>query len=292
MAYYTIKELETISGVKAHTIRIWEQRYELLNPERTDTNIRRYTDSDFKKLLNVVSLMNFGLKISKLGEMSNAEIEESLNKELLQADAKSAHESWINAMIVSMVNFDQEAFETLFNQLSMKYGLREVFINVIYPFLTKVGFLWLSEGLMPAQEHFVSSLIRQKLFAAIDDISPNPKNKEVFVLFLQQDENHDIPLLFSSWIIQSYGYKVIFLGQRVPFDNIKTTVETVKATHLLTFFVAGSNSTKIQKQLDKLTTEFPDLQLYYSGNYALMEGLKPAKNAHWLKDVRDLENKL
>ena len=242
MSYYSIKELESISGIKAHTIRIWEQRYGLLNPDRTDTNIRRYTDSDFKKLLNIVSLINLGMKISKIGALSDTEIESRVSEILQKSDEKDAYDSWVNSLVVSMVNFDEEGFEILFHRLTMKFGLREVFIRVIYPFLRKVGYLWLSDGLIPAQEHFVSNLIRQKLFAAINDLTVDKTKKDVYVLFLPEDEDHEIALLFSSWIIQSYGIKVIYLGQRVPVDNLVETVNSVGATHLLTFFTGSNNN--------------------------------------------------
>lgn len=289
MAYYTIKELESISGVKAHTIRMWEQRYNLLSPQRTETNIRRYTDDDFKKLLNVVSLMNLGMKISKIGALSAEQISEQVISNLNKSNDEDTYESWINSLVVSMVNFDEEGFEVLFNQLSMKYGLREVFIRVIYPFLRKVGYLWLSEGLMPAQEHFVSNLIRQKLFSAIDNLSVDKTRKECFVLFLPEDENHEIALLFSSWIIQSFGIKVVYLGQRVPIENLSQTIKSVGATHMMTFFIGSGNKNKVRKQIDSFLTSFPNVTLYYSGSETLLTDVGELNNAHWLKDVRDLE---
>lgn len=289
MAFYTIKELESISGIKAHTIRMWEQRYNLLSPERTDTNIRRYSDEDFKKLLNVVSLMNLGMKISKIGELSSQQIELEVLSNLQKTNDEDAYESWINALVVTMVNFDEEGFEVLFSQLSMKFGLREVFIRVIYPFLRKVGYLWVSEGLMPAQEHFVSNLIRQKLFTAIDNLSLDKSRKETFVLFLPEDEDHEIALLFSSWIIQSFGIKVIYLGQRVPIENLQETIHSVGATHMMTFFIGSGNRIKVKKQINDFLTQFPDVTLYYSGSEVLLNDVGEFNNAHWLKDVRDLE---
>jgi len=287
VGYYTINELEAISGIKAHTIRIWEQRYDLLQPERTDTNIRRYTDRDFKKLLNTVSLMRYGLKISKIGLLTYEEIEAEVRK--YQHQESGNYEAWINSMVVAMINYDEEEFEKIYTQLAMRFGLRDVFINVIYPFLRKIGYLWLSEGLMPAQEHFASNLIRQKLFSVIDDLTVDRTKKEVFILFLPDNEDHEIPLLFSSWIIQSFGYKVVYLGQRLPLENLVETVKQTSATHLVTFFISSLNAPKIQKQLDEISEKFSDLTIYFSGNEFTLSNINIPSNAVWTKDVRDLE---
>ena len=142
---------------------------------------------------------------------------------------------------------------------------------------------------MPAQEHFASNLIRQKLFSVIDDLNVDRTKKEVFVLFLPDNEDHEIPLLFSSWIIQSFGYRVIYLGQRMPLINLKETVKQTEATHLVTFFISSLNAPKIQKQLDEICEEFPELKVYFSGNVMTLNAIKVPKNAVWTKDVRDLE---
>ena len=179
MSQYSIKELEKLSGIKAHTIRIWEKRYSLLTPLRTDTNIRYYGDEELKKLINVTSLLSLGLKISKISEMSNDEINQKLGE--LISDIKfsdSVSEVITNQLIASAINYDEYAFEKAFSSAILRHGLVDTYINIVYPLLEKVGMLWLKSDLMPAQEHFLSNMIHQKIQSAIDNVPPANPSEE------------------------------------------------------------------------------------------------------------------
>src|SRR6478736_1342000 len=173
MGKYSIKELEQLSGIKAHTIRIWEKRHHLIQPERTQTNIRLYSDDDLKKIINVSVLNNHGVKISKIANLTA----DDLNKQVITlAESQNSTDLYIDQLVVSMVDLEEEAFEHLISSLTMKFGLERTITEIIYPFLDKIGILWQTGNISPAQEHFISNLIRQKLIVAIDALPISPKS--------------------------------------------------------------------------------------------------------------------
>ncbi len=190
MAVYSIRELEKLSGIKAHTIRIWEKRYKLIEPHRTNTNIRYYSDANLKKILNVAVLNRQGMKISHIAMLTDLELKEAILREM---GSTSSQETLVDSLVVAMIDLDQYILDSIINKSISKIGLKDTVTGVLYPFLNKVGILWLSEKVNPAQEHMVSSLIRQKIIAATDKL-PNtfsPAAKK-FVLMLPEGEWHEI----------------------------------------------------------------------------------------------------
>src|SRR6185436_6119767 len=197
MGKYSIKELEQLSGIKAHTIRIWEKRYTIINPERTATNIRFYSDENLKKIINVSLLNNHGFKISKIADMSLTEISDKI---LVLSEAKTEAHIYIDQLVVSMVDLDEEKFEKILNKLIDKFGFERSITEVVYPFMEKIGVLWQTGTITPAHEHFISNLIRQKLITSIASL-PIPSNKsKKAILFLPEGELHEIGLLFYHYI--------------------------------------------------------------------------------------------
>jgi DNA-binding transcriptional MerR regulator len=195
MAVYSIKELEKLSGIKAHTIRIWEKRYNLIDPHRTNTNIRYYTDDDLKKILNVAVLNRQGIKISNIARLNGLELKE----EIIRV-TRNIHsgDTIIDSLVIAMIDLDEFKLEAITDKSISKIGFKSTVIDVFYPFLDKVGILWQSGDVNPAQEHFVSNLIRQKIIAAINQL-PNsfyPEAKK-FMLLLPEGEWHEIALLFA-----------------------------------------------------------------------------------------------
>jgi MerR family transcriptional regulator, light-induced transcriptional regulator len=179
---YSIKDLEQLSGIKAHTLRIWEQRYNFINPQRTDTNIRYYTDEDLKLILNISTLKDNGFKISKIADME----EDQLNKEVLKITENNLRfPDQINSMTLAMIDLDEDRFEKVISTNVIKYGFEKTVMNIIYPFLSKIGVLWQTGSIVPAQEHFISNLIRQKIIVAIDGlfVSNSEVNKS-YLLYL------------------------------------------------------------------------------------------------------------
>ncbi len=262
MAKYSIRDLEKLSGIKAHTLRIWEKRYNLVEPKRTNTNIRYYDDGDLKKILNIALLNHNGIKISKIAQFDNAEICNRIN-DLSQNSNDAA--SMIDNMVISMVELDEKKFEKTLSTSLLKLGLEETILQTIYPFFEKVGILWQTGVIFPAQEHFVSNLIRQKLNVAIDGIvgNENPASKS-FLIFLPEGELHEIGILFFHFLAKKYGHKVIYLGQSVPFEDLESVQRLQSCDYLLTSFSSSLHGIEINSYIQKLAETFREKQILYS----------------------------
>ncbi len=288
MANYSIKDLENLTGIKAHTIRMWEKRYELVSPQRTDTNIRYYTDEDLKKLMNVSILNRHGIKISKLAHLSN----EMLGEKILQITRKhNDYDSQIESLVVSMIELDEEKFEKILTTSIIRFGFEEIIFNILYPFFEKVGLLWQAGTINPAQEHFISNLIKQKLMVAIDSIPvAKQNNSKTFLLFLPEWELHELGLLVYYYLIKKKGHKVIYLGQSVPEMDIYKVAEIVKPDVFITSFTSSAEIKRIINLLKNLSQNFPDQSIYIGGlrlkeiNGDLPERIKTLPNAKAFKD--------
>lgn len=216
---FSIKDLEHFTGIKAHTIRAWEQRYALLNPRRTSTNIRFYTSEDLKLLLNVSLLNQHGHKISKIASMGESEIRAAIRS---LGSAVTSEDHWLGMLKISMLNFDEQLFRSVSQTYEDQCGLSDLMLKLYLPFMGQIGMLWLTSAICPAHEHFVSNLIRQRLFRAVDDLPPVDAeyDDDVFALFLPEREIHDISLLMVHFLLRRAGYKSLFLGQSVPLEDL------------------------------------------------------------------------
>ncbi len=287
MIRYTINDLEKLSGIKAHTIRMWEKRYNIVSPQRTETNIRYYHDCDLKKLLNISTLNKHGFKISSIARMNEKEINEKI---MDISGTRSDHDTLINTLVVAMIEMNEESFEQILNNAILKLGFEKCVTHVLYPFLEKVGVLWLTGTINPAQEHFITNLIRQKMIIAIDGqskvVSPDAKT---FVLFLPEKELHELGLLFYNFILKKNGYRVIYLGQSVPFDDLVEIVNIRDADYLFTYFVAAMNHDDIPGYLRRMSDAFPTKKIFITGLQLRQEDLSlppnviPVKNADMFK---------
>lgn len=263
MGKFSIKDLEHLSGIKAHTLRIWEKRYQLFEPERTKTNIRYYTDEDLKKLLNVTMLSNHGTKISKIVKMGDQELREAAKNVSLEG-AENQHR--IDELIVPMLSFNELEFNLLYEKNLEELGTEKTLTEVIYPFLQKVGALWLSNEVEPTQEHFVSSLIRQKLSVAIDQL-PAPKRKaKKVVLFLPEGEYHELALLFFSYMYKKRGVQTFYFGQSVPLSNIVQFSEEIEVDWALTYSLIHSED-KVVEIVSELSQIKAKKIFYVNKNY-------------------------
>lgn len=260
MAVYSIKDLEKLSGIQAHTIRIWEKRYQLVRPKRTNTNIRVYTDEDLKRLLNVAILNNNGLKISKIARLSENEVK---SKILNLTEDGGKTENQIDALVLSMIELNELKFEKLLSRLVLQIGFDDTITQVIYPFLQKVGILWQTGNINPAQEHFISNLIRQKLFVAIDSVLVDENaGKKKFILFLPEGELHDIGLLYYAYQIKKQGHQVIYLGQSVPLSDLVEVNKLQPSHYLLVSFTTSTPLENSIEYLKSLSEKFPDQQVF------------------------------
>ena len=276
MSSYSIKDLERISGIKAHTIRIWEQRYNIINPNRTETNIRHYNDEDLKSILNIGILNNGGYKISKIAQMPKDEISSSVLE--ITSNNFDTHVQ-VDNLIIAMAEMDEDRFEKFLSANIIRSGFEKTFLEIVHPFMVKVGILWLTNSINPAQEHFISHLVRQKLIAAIDGIEyqSNPK-AEKCLLYLPENELHEINLLFANLILKRNGYKTIYLGQSVPYSDIKMVCDLHQPKNILTVITCSLTDMSVEEYIEHLAADFPKQRILLSGYQFLNNQVKlPAR---------------
>lgn len=267
MANYSIRDLERLTGIKAHTIRIWEKRYGLIDPERTRTNIRAYCDSDLKKLLNVSILNKNGFKISKIAQLSAIEIAANINK---LSDQTSDSESLIENLTIAMIDLDERRFEQILSRAIIQFGFEDTVIKILNPFLIRIGIMWQTGSINPAQEHFVSNLIRQKMMVAIDSqIGDNQQDAKTFMLFLPEGELHEMSLLFASYVIRKRGHKVVYLGQSVPLSDLIAVGEICQPDFFITSFITSMADCDVLNYLQSLSAKFSEKTCFVTGNQAL-----------------------
>ncbi|MEP6733885.1 MAG: MerR family transcriptional regulator [Chryseolinea sp.] len=261
MGKYSIKELEQLSGIKAHTIRIWEKRHKIIEPSRTSTNIRFYSDDDLKKIINVSLLNNHGIKISKIADMS---VDDVFKKVLQLSESKNDVQVHIDQLVVAMIDLDEAVFERILSNLILRYDFERTILEIVYPFLEKIGVLWQTENITPAHEHFISNLIRQKLIVAIDGLPIPDKSSQKAVLYLPEQEQHEIGLLFYHYLCRKHGYRSFYLGQCVPYGDLLSIVEN-HAPQLIVSCLTSSLAMPIEDYLNKLTSDFASCRILLSG---------------------------
>lgn len=283
---FTIKDLENISGIKAHTIRIWEKRYNLLEPKRTETNIRFYSSENLQKLLNIVLLNKHNFKISKIAAMS----EETIILQSRELAFNTAiNDEAINAFKLSMFQFDKILFNNTYNKLLHKKTFREIFKDVFIPFLNHIGLLWQTDTLLPAHEHFISNLISQKIQINTEKLqfSINNTNK-IYVLFLPLNEIHELGLLYLNYELVLRGYHTIYLGQSLPLNNLNNFLESDRE-------ICFISSLTIQPYDDKIESYFNEIVevMHNTNNQFIAVGRKVEKVRHLkLNDNIQLHNSI
>lgn len=269
---FSIKDLENLTGIKAHTIRIWEKRYSLLNPERSDTNIRNYSLNSFQKLLNISYLNNNGVKISKIARLKEEEIPVKVRE---IASRSRIEDHAINALKMAMINFDQVLFYSTYNNLLENKSFSEIFYSVFLPLLNEIGLLWQTNTITPAHEHFLSVHIKQKILLNTERLQllePKPVSK-TFVLFLPDKEIHDIGLLFINYQLRSKGYHTIFLGESVPMESLSDLLGFFDEVCFVSYFTVYPELENIPNYLN----QFNNLLLQKDTTQFLLLGPKLAQ---------------
>ena len=262
MDSFTIKDLENISGIKAHTIRIWEQRYQFLKPNRTDTNIRFYNNEELKKVLNISLLNKYGFKISHLDKMNDGEIAEKILS-LTQLEAQQ--ERIVNELVESMIDIDLEKIEQILDSYIQSKGIERAITQIIFPFMEKVGILWVTNHINPAQEHLVTNIIRQKLIVGIDSVVSEIKVNKSVLLFLPEGEFHELGVLFVNYLLKSKGVPTIYLGANVPLRDVEYLVKLKKPSYIYSHLTSVGKSFNFDKFLLNLTKKFADTPIVLSG---------------------------
>jgi DNA-binding transcriptional MerR regulator len=290
MAVYSIKELENLSGIKAHTIRIWEKRYKLIKPHRTNTNIRYYTDEDLKKILNVAVLNRQGIRISNIARLNDLELKEEI---IRISRSNYSHNTVIDSLVIAMVDLDEYKFAAIVEKSISSIGFKPTVTDVLYPFLDKVGILWQSGDIYPAQEHFISNLLRQKIISAIDRLPNtfNPTAKK-FLLLLPEGEWHEIALLFAFYLLREANHEVIYLGQSVPYSDVLSIGAAKKLDYLLVSSTTVQPGFDFVLYLKDLGVAFPDKKILYFSAMGGAELLELSRNQIRLNSVNDLSGLL
>ncbi len=263
MGSYSISDLEKLSGIKAHTIRAWENRYGIVMPKRTSTNRRYYCDDDLKKLLNISILTKHGYKISKL---ANLPIQQLRDKVILLMREKGDYSTKIEQMLESMIDYDEKIFNKILSNSFLQLGFEETFTSIIFPFLEKIGILWQTGSITPAQEHFVSNVIRQKLIVAIDSMmEKTKKDPKHFLLFLPEGEYHELGLLFYYYMLKKMGHEVIYLGQSVPMPDVIEIASEHDVAYLFTCFISSIPENEAREAITFMADKFPEKSILVSG---------------------------
>ncbi len=262
MNAFTIKDLENLSGIKAHTIRIWEQRYSFLNPQRTETNIRYYSGDELKTVLNIALLNKYGFKISHIDKMSTAEMRE---KTLSLNQAQAQIERMVNELISCMVDMKLDEFEMILDGYIKSKGIEKTIPQIIFPFLERIGILWITNHINPAQEHLVTNIIRQKLIMGIETCHAPLVQKKTVLVFLPEGEHHELGILFTNYLFKSRGIKVIYLGANVPLKDVEYVATLKKPDFLYSHLTSVANNFNFEKFLVNVQNRIPEFQVIVSG---------------------------
>lgn len=286
MGIFSIKDIEAVSGIKSHTLRIWEQRYGIIVPKRTESNIRYYDDDDLKHILNISILNRQGIKISEIARMSKEEITDAILKD--SALFSENYDTHIKGLISAMLSFDEYGFHKVISTNVIQLGLEQTVINIIFPFLAEVGLLWQIGSIHPSHEHFASNIIRQKLYVAIDgNVGRYAENRKRFLLFLPEHEQHSIGLLFANYILRTRGQDVLYLGQEVPLLDLKDAFVDNEPDYVLTQLTAAHINVDKQRFIDDISNYWGNAQLILSGGQFLDPALKLPPSARVIKRMED-----
>jgi MerR family transcriptional regulator, light-induced transcriptional regulator len=286
MGQYSIRDIEVLSGVKAHTLRIWEQRYDFLKPNRTDTNIRFYDDEQLKLILNISALNRSGMKISKIACLCN----EDLCKEVERlSEVNPGQDTILDSFIRAMIDFDEARFEKALSCSIMKHGFVNTFSELLFPMMARTGVLWSTGAIRPAQEHFISNLIRRKLLAAIDNqfVQKTAQSRR-FVLFLPEGETHELTLLFTEYVLREHNHEVVYLGNSVPFEDIEFISQAYAPQYLVTYITVPIQQMGLQQYINNLAGLFPAQTVICGGKQFKMQNVKLPSNASLIYNSHDL----
>ncbi|MQP52486.1 MULTISPECIES: MerR family transcriptional regulator [unclassified Flavobacterium] len=292
---FSIKDLENLSGIKAHTIRIWEKRYNVLEPMRSDTNIRSYDIKNLQKLLNIVLLHNYGYKISKIATLDQAQINKLSNDIISE---KSAKNHAISTFKMAMMNFDQSLFFNTYNELLNEKTFKEVFYTVFIPLMQELGFLWQTETISPSHEHFITYLIKQKLLINTEKVQvlEPTKNDKVFVLFLPLNEIHELGLMYLNYEILLNGYQTIYLGESIPTNSLVDLKNSFEKITFVSYLTVEPNQEEINDYIVDMQTKLLDNtnhELLLLGRMTQFITTKElSKNIHLFSSIEELANTL
>ena len=283
MNFFSISDIENLTGIKAHTLRIWEQRYNLLNPKRKESKHRMYDNEDLKYILRVAFLYNNGYKISKIAELP----EEEIKKLALETNSgKENYQVFINQLTESSIDFDQARFEKIIHNLILHLGFEKTVVQILFPLLNKIGLLWMTDKVSPAQEHFASALVIKKVLVATDglEIIPAEQGRRRVLLFTPEGEHHEIPLLFMQYLLRKNGVAFVYAGKNASIEILKDFCVQHPITQLYCHLVTNLLSSDLNSFLNRISLAFADKQIFFSGPQARKVDAPPP-NLRLLKDA-------
>ena len=283
LAKFSIKDIETVSGIKSHTLRIWEQRYGIIRPKRTDTNIRYYDDQDLKLILNISVLNNNGYKISEIAAMSSAHIQQAV-LDVSATDRK--FNSQVKSLVATMLTLDEKGFHYILSTNILQLGLEQTFINIVIPFLQEVGLLWQIGSIHVAHEHFITNLIKQKLYVAVDgqNFYEGTTGKK-FLLFLKEGEPHEIGLLFANFMFLVRGHQVIYLGQSLPHHELQEVFAVYNPQYVLTTLTSSITDEELTHFANELAQSWPEATVILTGSQLYGKTIEVKPNVTVVNDM-------
>ena len=288
MNLFSISQLSQFSGIKPHTIRIWEQRYNAFKPNRSDGNTRYYDDTQLRRLLNIVSLIENGYKVSSLCLMSDHDLYSKVSN-LNISEISESTEYFVSQLIAAGISYDTNYFEIIFSDCVLKFGMKDAYMKVIHPMMERIGLMWATDSLPTAHEHFISNIVRQKLLVVLDSIEAPDPASESWLLFLPENEFHEIGLVYAHLLIRLSGKKVFYLGSNLPVESVISAIQTIKPRNILMFLVHYDLPEQIQKDLDSLIAEFSGNKIYLAGNYKLISQINLNLKSEFLQSIESLE---
>jgi MerR family transcriptional regulator, light-induced transcriptional regulator len=287
MNAFTIKYLENLSGIKAHTIRIWEQRYNFLKPKRTETNIRNYTAEELKTVLNIALLNKYGYKMAQIDKMSMREVREKI---IMLTDAEAQQERLINDLLQYMIDLDMDKFEDVLDNYIKARGIDKAISYLIFPFLNKIGILWQADNINAAQEHVVTNIIRQKLIVGIETVVSGKAINKKAILFLPEGEYHELGLLYIYYLLKSHGIQVLYLGANVPIRDLEFIIHQEKPVFLYSHITSIPGKFNYDKYLQQLRQKLGPTHLIISGMLARNYRKSTPANILLKKSLPEVQN--
>lgn len=262
MNEFTIRDIENLCGIKAHTLRAWEQRYRLFVPKRKESQHRIFDDNDLKELLRISFLYHNGYKVSKLAAMSAEEIQHAVTSTIVRDDN---YELFVHQMIEASIGFDKEALDKIINTIAIRIGMEKAITNVFYPFLKRIGLLWLSNNVIPAQEHFASHIIRKKIIMATDGLEIPPGQESIILVFAPKGELHEIPLLAANYFFRKHNNPTVYLGVNIDLETLRYYFDRKPADYIYTHIITHFDDEELDDYFCKLSREYPQKKILVSG---------------------------
>ena len=284
MSIFTIKDLENLSGIKAHTIRIWEQRYNFLKPHRTDTNIRYYSNQELKTILNISLLNKYGYKISQINKMTGQELK---TKIVSLTDRIAQQERFVNELIAYMIDLDMDCFERILDSFILAGGIDKAISRIVLPFLDRIGVLWTTDHIDPAQEHLVTNIIRQKLMVGIEGTMAHRRTNKTVVLFLPEGQHQELGLLYVCYLLKTQGVRVLYLGADMPVKEVEFICQHKAPDYLYTHLTGITGDFNFEKFLLQATQRF-SAPLVISGELARTRLRKIPGNVQFRRSIPEV----